>query len=176
MSTWYKSQVTYTQTVLGISAALLICTSACAGKSSSTPVKVHPRPSAKRLNQATAVENVVISMDVRRSGRSLIVEVKGLGRGHKQNGRMESSGLWSITASHNQAPLRQILAGPAKVSRDPAGAALGDQWDVEVKFLVAFELPSSAQKVVVSALEPGGVTYTKKVTLKLDQKSLSLRD
>ena len=99
-----------------------------------------------------------------------------MGRGHKENGRMESSGLWKISARHNRVPLRQILAGPAKVSRDPAGAALGDQWDVEVKFLVAFELPSSAQEVVVSALEPGGVTYTKKVTLKVDPKSLSVRN
>ena len=56
-----------------------------------------------------------------------------------------------------------MLAGPAKVSRAPTGAAMGDQWNIEVRFMVAFALPDRAGAVNVQVRAPTGESDTRKI-------------
>lgn len=134
-----------------------------------------PRPSVERLSKSTPVEKVVIGVEAQRSGHSLIVRVRGMGRGHSSDGPMENPDLWKVTASYGKSPLRQVLAGPAKVSRDPAGAAMGDQWNVEVNFLVAFALPDRAGVVEIAVQAPGGEHMTHQLTIEAPSEPLSQR-
>ncbi len=150
---------------------------AACGSSANTPAPNDPvvdNSSHKRLHTAAPVEKVEIHIGAERSGHSLVVKVHGVGRGHESGGVLEDPKAWHITATHGSSPLRQVLAGPAKVSRAPTGAAMGDQWNVEVRFMVAFALPDRAGSVQVRAQAPTGETIMHKVEVPAPAEKLSL--
>lgn len=149
--------------------------SAC-GSSQPSPETSSAKPIRRTISHPAPREKVVIEVDAKRAGHSLMVEVTGVGRGHNENGAMEDSGLWKVSASYGESPLRQVLAGPAKVSRAPTGKALGNQWDVEVKFLVGFALPDRAGSVDIYVQEPGGETKTHVIKVKAPDQRLSLSE
>lgn len=149
------------------------CTSSHQPKET-TPV-VHANSSHDRLNAPAAIEKVDIDVVAQRSGHSLVVNVKGIGRGHVSGGAMENPDAWHVSASYGGSPLRQVLAGPAKIARQPTGAALGDQWDVEVNFMVAFALPDRAGKVEVKAQAPDGEQMSHRLIVKAPKQLLTRR-
>ncbi len=130
--------------------------------------------SRDRLSQPAPVEKIDIQIGAQRSGHSLVVNVHGIGRGHQSGGAMEDSEAWHVTATHGSAPLKQVLAGPAKVSRAPTGAAMGDQWDVDVRFMIAFALPDRAGKVEVVVHAPSGEQHSETLTVAAPAEKLSL--
>lgn len=151
-------------------------TAACAG----TPKQAEPpapagRSSHARLYDAAPVEKVDIKVGAERSGHSLVVQVHGVGRGHASGQALENSKAWRVTASHGRAPLRQVLAGPAKVSRAPTGAAMGNQWDIDIQFMVAFALPDHALDIEVRVQAPTGEETRTKVSIEAPLEKLSSR-
>ncbi len=129
--------------------------------------------SHSRLHDPAPVEKVDINIGAERSGHSLVVQVHGIGRGHASGQALEDPKAWRVSASYGSAPLRQVLAGPAKVSRAPTGAAMGDQWDIEVNFMVAFALPDRALDIEVRAQAPSGEVTRKKVSIEAPTEKLS---
>ena len=154
----------------------LVLMAACAshrGNSAARPTQ--GRSSAKRLNTPVPMEKVDILVTAERSGHSLVVHVHGVGRGHASGGKLEDPSAWQVSAAHGESPLRQVLAGPAKVSRVPAGAALGDQWDIEVQFMVAFALPDRAGTVAVRVQAPTGEVAKSEISIEAPAETLSWR-
>tara|TARA_R110002096_G_scaffold239101_1_gene430707 strand:- start:67473 stop:67940 length:468 start_codon:yes stop_codon:yes gene_type:complete len=148
---------------------------ACGG-SAIAPASENPavdNSSRERLHRAAPVEQVEITIGAQRSGHSLVVNVHGIGRGHNSGGVLEDSNAWHITATHSKAPLKLVLAGPAKVSRAPTGAAMGDQWNIDVHFMVAFALPDRAGAVEVHVQAPTGETTMQKVDVPAPLERLS---
>lgn len=134
------------------------------------------RPSAERLKKSVPAEKVDIEVRAERSGHSLVVRVQGIGRGHQSGQQLENPKAWHITAKYDgSAPLRQVLAGPAKVSREPTGAALGNQWNIEVQFMVAFALPDRAGTVALRVQAPSGEIAKSKIPIAAPAEKLSLR-
>lgn len=149
------------------------------GGAAKQPEPAAPRvrnSSHERLHTPVPVEKVDIEIGAERSGHSLVVQVQGIGRGHESGGVLEDPKAWQVTATHGAAPLRQVLAGPAKVSRAPAGAALGNQWDIEVRFMVAFALPDRAGPVEVKVLAPTGETNSRKLEVPAPVEKLSMSE
>ncbi len=158
----------------GLLSLLLV---ACAAGSVAKPEATEPmvrNSSKERLHTAAKVEKIDINIDAERSGHSLVVRVKGIGRGHTSGGELENPKAWHVTAKYGASPLRQVLAGPAKVSRAPTGAAMGNQWDIEVDFMVAFALPDRAGSVEVRVQAPSGETNTHKLKVEAPLEKLSL--
>ena len=161
---------------LAPSFGFLLVLAACGG-SANAPVPSDPavdNSSRERLQRAAPVENVEIEIGAERSGHSLVVKVHGVGRGHSSGGLLEDPKAWHVTATHSKSPLRQVLAGPAKVSRAPTGAAMGDQWNIEIHFMVAFALPDRAGAVEVHVQAPTGETTMQKVDVPAPLEKLSL--
>lgn len=156
------------------SASLLVLASGCASQKKVVTKPVQKNSSAKRLNTAVPAEKVDIEVGAARAGHSLVVKVRGIGRGHTSGQALENPKAWQISANHGSSPLRQVLAGPAKVSRQPAGAALGDQWDIEVDFMVAFALPDRAGKVVIRVQAPSGEIAKQEISVEAPAERLSL--
>jgi hypothetical protein len=104
------------------------------------------------------VEPVHIEVDVQRQGSSLILTVNGVARGHKSNSVLENPKHWRVSAALDGEPLKQVLAGPARVSREPTGAALGNQWNVFVSFMVGFAMPQDGSEVQLEVKSPDGET------------------
>ncbi len=155
----------------------VLLSAGCGAESANTvTTTVAPKPVRKTIDLSAPVEKVVIEVDANRAGHSLMVKVTGIGRGHGPQGPMENSDLWQVRASYGQSPLRQVLAGPAKVSRAPTGKALGDQWNVEVNFLIGFALPDRAGKVTIFVQEPGGETKTHEIEVEAPEQRLSLSE
>ncbi|MCP4446650.1 MAG: hypothetical protein GY811_15090 [Myxococcales bacterium] len=149
----------------------------CAG-SAAGPEANAPAPdnsSHERLYSAVPVEKVDIGIGAERSGHSLVVQVHGVGRGHESGGAIENPKAWHVTATHGAAPLRLVLAGPAKVSRAPTGAAMGDQWNIEVHFMVAFALPDRAGAVEVRVQAPTGESNSHQLEVPAPTEKLSMR-
>jgi hypothetical protein len=121
-------------------------------------------------------QKVAIQVKAERSGHSLVVRVQGIGRGHQSGQELENPKAWLISASYDgNAPLRQVLAGPAKVSRQPTGAAMGTQWDIEVQFMVAFALPDRAGTVALRVQAPTGEIDDSEIPIAAPLEKLSLR-
>lgn len=150
---------------------------ACGGSSNSPePAASLARPSVERLNKSVPAQKVDIEVKAERSGHSLVVRVQGIGRGHQSGQQLEDPKAWHISAKYDgNAPLRQVLAGPAKISREPAGAALGDQWNIEVQFMVAFALPDRAGTVALRVQAPSGEIANSKIPIAAPAEKLSLR-
>ncbi len=111
-----------------VAAVPLSALPACGSQSKPAAQEVKPRASAARLSKSVPARKVDIEVKAERSGHSLVVRVLGIGRGHQSGQKLENPKAWHISAKYDgDAPLRQVLAGPAKVSREPTGAALGDQ-------------------------------------------------
>ena len=150
---------------------------ACA--STARPQAERPAPTGRsshaRLHDPAPVEKVDIKIGAERSGHSLVVQVHGVGRGHASGQALENSKAWRVTASHGSSPLRQVLAGPAKVSRAPTGAALGNQWDIDIHFMVAFALPDHALDIEVRVQAPTGEENRTKVSIEAPLEKLSKR-
>ncbi len=162
--------------LLAVGAVSFVC--ACGGSQSSAPEVQAPKPraSAARLKKTAPVQKVAIEVKAQRSGHSLVVRVLGIGRGHQSGQELENPKAWHVSANYDgDAPLRQVLAGPAKISREPTGAALGDQWDIEVQFMVAFALPDRAGTVALRVQAPGGEISTSEIPIKAPLQKLSLR-
>jgi hypothetical protein len=157
----------------GATLALGACSSANSNKSVAEPVKA--RSSAKRLYTKVPTQKVDIEVGAERSGHSLVVQVHGIGRGHASGQELENPKAWQISASYGESPLRQVLAGPARVSRQPTGAAMGNQWDIEVQFMVAFALPDRAGKVAVRVQAPTGEVAKREISVEAPAEKLSLR-
>ena len=150
---------------------------ACGGptKEAEAP-KPDIRPSAERLKRSVPAEKVDIQVEAVRSGHSLVVNVQGIGRGHQSGQKLENPKAWHISANYDgNAPLQQVLAGPAKVSREPTGAALGDQWNIEIQFMVAFALPDRAGTVALRVQAPSGEIDKRKIPIAAPLEKLSLR-
>ncbi len=150
---------------------------ACGG-SSKAPTTVAPKgkASSERLNKSVPAEKVDIEVKAARSGHSLVVRVLGIGRGHQSGQQLENPKAWHVTAKYDgTSPLRQVLAGPAKVSREPTGAALGSQWDIEVQFMVAFALPDRAGTVSLRVQAPSGEIANRTIPIEAPAEKLSLR-
>ncbi len=149
---------------------------AACGGSAASPAPERPsedNSSREKLARAAPVEKVDIEVGAKRSGHSLVVNVHGIGRGHQSGGPLEDPKAWQVTATHSASPLKQVLAGPAKVSRAPAGAALGNQWNIEVRFMIAFALPDRAGKVVVQVQAPSGEQYSQTLAVAAPAEKLS---
>lgn len=105
-----------------------------------------------------------------------MVNVQGIGRGHQSGQQLEDPKAWHISANYDgNAPLQQVLAGPAKVSREPAGAALGNQWNIEIRFMVAFALPDRAGTVALRVQAPSGEIDKREIPIAAPLEKLSLR-
>lgn len=150
---------------------------ACGGSSkTSEPEAPKVRPSVERLNRSVPAQKVDIAVKAERSGHSLVVRVQGIGRGHQSGQQLEDPKAWLVSAKYDgNAPLRQVLAGPAKISREPAGAALGNQWNIEVQFMVAFALPDRAGTVALRVQAPSGEIANSKIPIEAPAEKLSLR-
>lgn len=161
--------------VLSLGALLALSAGACSG-AAQAPEAEEPavkHSSKARLHTPAPVEKVEIDIGAQRSGHSLVVQVHGVGRGHQSGGVIEDPKAWHVTATHSAAPLRQVLAGPAKVSRAPTGAAMGNQWNVDVRFMVAFALPDRAGAVEVRVQAPTGETTSHKLDVPAPLEKLS---
>lgn len=157
-----------------LNAFLLASLAACASKAKpAQEPKAHARSSHSRLHDPAPVEKVDINVGAQRSGHSLVVQVHGIGRGHASGQALEDPKAWHVSASYGSAPLRQVLAGPAKVSRAPTGAALGDQWDIDIEFMVAFALPDHALDIEVRVQAPTGEETRTKVSIEAPLEKLS---
>jgi hypothetical protein len=130
------------------------------------------RSSSAHRNQAAPIERVAIDVGAQRAGHSLVVNVHGVGRGHASGEALENPKAWRVSA-YGDTPLRQVLAGPAKVSRAPTGAALGDQWDIEIDFMVAFALPDRAINIEVLVQAPSGEEIRKRVSIEAPLERLT---
>ena len=150
---------------------------ACGGSSNTpTTTAAKPRASVERLNKSVPTQKVDIAVKAQRSGHSLVVHVQGIGRGHQSGQQLENPKAWLVSASYDgTAPLQQVLAGPAKVSREPAGAAMGTQWNIEVEFMVAFALPDRAGTVTLRVQAPSGEVADSKIPIEAPAEKLSLR-
>ncbi len=146
----------------------------CGGSDTPATNPAADNASRERLSRDAPVERVDIEIDAKRSGHSLVVDVHGIGRGHQSGGPLEDPKAWQVSATHTQAPLKQVLAGPAKVSRAPAGAALGNQWNIDVQFMIAFALPDRAGDVEVTVRAPSGEQHSEKLQVPAPAKKLSL--
>ena len=150
---------------------------ACGGSSKSLEVEAPKlRASAERLKKSVPKQKVDIQVTAARSGHSLVVWVHGIGRGHQSGQELENPKAWHVSAKYDGvSPLRQVLAGPAKVSRQPTGAALGDQWDIEVRFMLAFALPDRAGMVTLRVQAPTGEVSQSEISIEAPAQKLSLR-
>lgn len=157
-----------------LNAFLLASLAACASKTKPPQEpKTHSRSSHSRLYDPVPVEKVDITVGAERAGHSLVVKVSAVGRGHASGQALEDSKAWHVSASYGNAPLKQVLAGPAKVSRAPTGAALGDQWDIEIQFMVAFALPDRALNIEVRVQAPTGEETRTNVSVEAPLEKLS---
>jgi hypothetical protein len=151
-----------------LSFALLLILPACGGTAkteTSEPVFVHKNSSRAKLTRAAPVEPVDIDIDVQRQGSSLLLTVKGTARGHQSNSVLEDPKRWQVSARLDGEPLKQVLAGPARVSREPTGAALGDQWNVYVSFMVGFAMPGEGKDLLLEVHAPDGEIRKQSVEL-----------
>ncbi len=102
---------------------------------------------------------IQVEVAAQRTGRSLRLEITGIGRGHEEGEPFENPETWAVSASVNGAPLKHILNGPARVDREPVGHAYGSQWNVFVRFSVAFAIDPEATHVDIRVAPPGAKAH-----------------
>jgi hypothetical protein len=111
--------------------------------------------------QAGAVERQPIEIDVaaRRAGTALHIDVTGTGRGHAEREAFENPERWVVRVRAGDLDLRRVLNGPARIAREPVGHPRFGQWDVVVRFSLAFALPADATAVRVYVEAPEAAPY-----------------
>lgn len=107
-------------------------------------------------------EPIQVRVVVSRSGGSVMLRITGIGRGHEEGEPFEDPTKWSVSASAAGEELKRVLNGPVRLERIPVGHASGSQWNVFVRFSVAFKLESEARKVDVTIEPPEAPTFRKR--------------
>jgi hypothetical protein len=94
-----------------------------------------------------------------------MLRITGIGRGHNEGEAFEDPTRWTVSASSGGADLPRMLNGPVRLERIPVGHASGSQWDVFVRFSVAFKIAATASSVNVTIQPPEASTFRKRFAL-----------